>query len=95
MPRDQFEAEKAKYEEEKAKLERELLLRKAAVEKEFAEREQAIRQSEDELYDLREKVSLFPKDLETTVSREVKSAMERVQQESSNYKELLKKEFEG
>jgi len=95
LARDQFEAEKAKYEEEKAKLERELLLRKEAVEKEFAEREQAIRQGEDELNDLRKKVSLFPKDLETTVSREVKSAVERVIQESSNREELLKKEFEG
>jgi hypothetical protein len=95
LAKDQFEAEKAKYEEEKAKLERELLLRKEAAEKEYAEREQAIRQSEEELNELRKKVSLFPKDLETTISREVKSAVERVQLDSTNREELLKKEFEG
>ena len=95
LARDQFEADKKKYAEEKAELEREIQLRKEQTEKEFAEREQVIRQSEEELDELRKKVAAFPKELETTLNKEVKASVEKVQLEAANRDELLRKEFEG
>jgi hypothetical protein len=95
LARDQFEADKKKYADEKAELEKEIQLRKEQTDKEFAEREQVIRQSEEELDELRNKVAAFPKELETTLNKEVKAAVEKVQLEAANRDELLRKEFEG
>lgn len=83
------------FEDEKARLEREMKERKETAEKELAVREHALAQSESELKALREKVSGFPKELEVTVAREVKIAVEKVQTEARNKEELLKKEIEG
>ncbi|MBI5442077.1 MAG: hypothetical protein HY900_12800 [Deltaproteobacteria bacterium] len=93
--KDQFEAEKARYEEERAKLEREVGLKREQLAKELADREQAVRQSEEELQELRRRAAAFPKELEAAVSREVKASADRVRAEATAREELLKKEFEG
>ncbi|MEI6207176.1 MAG: hypothetical protein WCP20_10360, partial [Desulfuromonadales bacterium] len=63
--------------------------------REFAEREQAIARQEQELADLRARVAAYPKELDTTVAREVKQAVDKVQTEAKFKLELLNKEFEG
>jgi hypothetical protein len=93
--KDRFEAENARYEEEKTRLEREIALKKEELSKVLADREQAIRQSEEELQDLRQRVAVFPQELEAAVSREAKAAAERVRAEAGAREELFKKEFEG
>ena len=93
--RDAFEKEKAGFEEERARLEREIALRREQTDREFMEREQAIACQEQELADLRARVAAFPKELETTVAREVKTAVEKVQIEGKFRLELVQKEFEG
>lgn len=92
---DTFEKEKAGLEEEKERLERDITLRREQSDREFAEREQAIARQEQELADLRASVAAYPKELETTVSREVKLAVDKVQVEAKFKLELLQKEFEG
>jgi len=86
---------KDQFEDEKAKLEREIQYKREQMEKELAERETAIAQKEAELNEWREKVSAFPKQLETAINKAVKEAVERVQLEAKTREELLKKEFEG
>jgi len=54
-----------------------------------------IAEKEEELNELRKKVSLFPKELETTVGKAVKEIAERLNLEAKNREELLKKEFIG
>ena len=93
--RDAFEKEKAGFEEEKARLERDIALRREQADREFAEREQNLSRQEQELADLRVRVTAFPKELETTVAREVKAAVEKIQTEAKFRLELVQKEFEG
>jgi len=93
--KDAFEKEKAALEEEKRRLEREIALRREQSDREFAEREQAIARQEQELADLRARVAAYPKELDTTVAREVKQAVDKVQTEAKFKLELLNKEFEG
>ena len=92
---DVFQKEKAALEEEKARLEREISLRREEADREFGEREQAIARQEQELADLRARVAAFPKELDTTVNREVKVAVDKVQTEAKFKLELAQKEFEG
>jgi hypothetical protein len=75
--RDVYEKEKAGFEEEKAQLEREITLRREQADREFADREQSLARQEQELADLRSRVAAFPKELETTVAREVKTAVKK------------------
>ncbi|NVN91888.1 MAG: hypothetical protein HXX11_14975 [Desulfuromonadales bacterium] len=93
--RDEFEKEKAGLAEEKALLDREIALRREQAEREFTEREQAIARQEQELADLRAQVTSFPNELETTVAREVKLAVERVKYEAETKLTLAAKESEG
>jgi hypothetical protein len=93
--RDAFEKDKAGFEEEKAGMEREIALQREQTDREFAEREQAIARQEQELADLRARVAAFPKELETTVAREVKAAVEKVQTEGKFRLDLVQKESEG
>ncbi|MBU1206809.1 MAG: hypothetical protein KKH04_07780 [Proteobacteria bacterium] len=86
---------KDKFEDEKAKLEKEIQLKKSQMESELKERERVIAEKEEELNELRKKVSLFPKDLETAVGKAVKETTERLNLEAKNREELLKKEFIG
>lgn len=93
--RDAFEKEQTGYEEEKARMERDLAQRREISNREFTEREQAIVRQEQELAGLRAQVAAFPKELETTVTREVKQAVERVKNEAETKLILAAKESEG
>lgn len=93
--RDAFEKEKAGFEEEKTRMEREIAQRREIADRELAEREQAIARQEQELADLRAQVAAFPKELETTLAREVKQAVERVKSEAETKLTLAAKESEG
>lgn len=84
-----------RFEDEQAKLEREIKNRREQAEAEFAGREATISRSEVELSELRVRAAAFPKELETTVAREVKAEVEKVRLEAENRLELLKKEYEG
>jgi len=95
LARDRFADEKAAYEEEKSKLDREIQVKREQLEKELSDREKAVRESEEELKELRARVASFPKELDTTVTKEVKAAVERAKNEAAGREELLKKEFEG
>jgi len=86
---------KDKYEDEKAKLEKEILLTKERMEGELTGREKIIAAKEEELNDLRKRVALFPKEMEASVGKAVKDTSERLNLESKNRAELLKKEFTG
>ena len=86
---------KDNYEYEKEKIEREIKDKKEQLEKDFAEREKAIKDKESELKELQDKVSSFPKELETAVNNAVKDTAARIQLEAKNREELLKKEFIG
>ena len=93
--RDTFDKDKKGLEEEKARLEREISLRREQTEREFSEREQGIARQEQELLDLRTRVAAFPKELEASVVREVKAAIEKVQTEGKFRLDLVQKESEG
>ena len=93
--KDAFEKEKTGFAEEKERLEREIALRREQTDREFGEREQSIARQEQELADLRARVAACPKELETTVAREVKLAIDKVQTEAKFRLELLQKQFEG
>jgi hypothetical protein len=93
--KDAFEKEKAGFNEEKERLEREITLRRELSDREFAEREQAIARQEQELKELRERVAAFPKELESSVAREVKQAVDRVKGEAETRLLLATKESEG
>lgn len=86
---------KDRFQDEKLKLEREIQYKREQMERELAERERTIGQREAELNELREKVSGFPKTLESGIGKAVKEAVERVQGEVKTREDLLKKEFEG
>jgi len=81
--------------EEKARLEKETTQKREGMEREFAAREEAIRQSEQELKDLRDKVTAFPDELNAAVAGGVKVAVESAKLEAKNREELLNKESEG
>src|SRR4030043_240283 len=79
---------KDKFEDEKARLEKEIQLKKVQMEGELKEREKVIAQKEEELNELRKKVSLFPKELETTAGKAVKDTTEKLSLEAKNKEEL-------
>ncbi len=83
------------YEDQKGKLEREIQYRKEALERDLAQREQAIAQRESELESLRKKVEGFPKELEQAVGRAVKESTDRLVAEAKSRAELAAKEFSG
>ena len=86
---------KDKFDDEKAKLEKEILLTRERMEGELAGREKIIAAKEEELNELRKRVNLFPKEMESSVGKAVKDSSERLNLESKNREELLKKEFTG
>jgi hypothetical protein len=86
---------KDKFEDEKAKLEKEIQVKKEQMEIELKSREKVIAEKEEELNDLRKKVGLFPKEMEAAVNRAVKETTERLNLESRNREELLRKELIG
>jgi hypothetical protein len=86
---------KDKFEDEKAKLEKEIHIKKEQMESELKEREKVVAEKEEELNELRKKVSAFSKEMETAVSKAVKETIERLNLEAKNREELQKKEFIG
>ncbi len=86
---------KDKFEDEKAKLEKEIQVKKEQMESEIKEREKAIAGREDELNELRKKVSTFPKEMETAIAKAIKETTEKLILEAKNREELVKKEFIG
>ena len=95
LAKDVFEKEKVSYEEQSTVLQREIALRREQSDREFAEREQSLARQEQELADLRARVSMFPKELENSVAAAVKAAVEKQQLEAKYRLELLQKEFDG
>jgi len=86
---------KDKFEDEKGKLEREIQIKREAMERELQEREKTIASQENELNELRKKVAAFSKEIEAIVSKAIKETTERLNLEAKNKEELLKKEFAG
>lgn len=86
---------KDKFQDEKAKLEKEIQLKREEMEKEWTEREKAIADKEDELVELRKKVTAFPKEMETAVNKATKETSERIKLEAKSTEALLEKEFDG
>jgi len=86
---------KDKFEDEKAKLEKEIQVKKEQMESELNARENVIAEKEEELNELRKKVNLFPKEIETAVNKAIKETTERLNLEAKNREELVKKEFIG
>ena len=86
---------KDKFEDEKSKLEKEIHVKKEQMESEIKEREKAIAGREDELNELRKKVSAFPKEMETAIAKAIKETTEKLTLEAKNREELMKKEFIG
>src|SRR4030043_277885 len=86
---------KDKFEDEKGKLEKEIQIKKEQMQSELREREKMIAEREEELNELRKKVSVFPKEIETAVSKAMKETTERLGLEAKNREELMKKEFLG
>ena len=87
--------ESDQYEEKKQKLEKELADKKAAFEKDFAERETKIKEAEAELSDLRIKNSSFPDELEKAVNETTKAVTEKLETRFRFEKELKQKETDG
>lgn len=82
------------YEQKKAALEKELTDRKKAFDSEMTGREQSIIAAETELKELREKVSLFPKQLEEAIKKAVGENTANLQMTFKFEKQLKDKEFE-
>lgn len=87
--------ESDQYEEQKQKLEKELADKKAAFEREFAERETTIKEAEAELKELRAKNAAFPGELDKAVNAATLSVTEKLTAQFSFEKELKQKETEG
>jgi len=86
---------KDKFEDEKAKLEKEIQVKREQMENELKAREKTIAEREEELNELRKKVSAFPKEMETAIAKAVKDATERLNLEAKNREELQRREFMG
>jgi hypothetical protein len=86
---------KDKFEDEKSKLEKEIQIKKEQMESELKEREKVVAEKEEELNELKKKVSTFNKELETAVAKAIKETTDRLNLEAKNREELVKKEFIG
>jgi hypothetical protein len=86
---------KDKFEDEKEKLEKEIQIKKQQMESELKEREKVIAEKEEELNELRKKVSVIPKEMEMGIAKAVKEATEKLTMEAKNREELQKREFVG
>jgi len=86
---------KDKFEDEKAKLEKEIQVKKEQMESELRAREKVIAEKEEELNELKKRVSAFPKEMEAAIAKAVKDSTDRLNLEAKNREELMKKEFIG
>ncbi len=83
------------YEEKKQKLEKDLTDKKAAFEKEFAERETKIREAEAELKELRTRSAAFPSELKNAVDSAIADTTEKLETQFRFEKELRERETSG
>ena len=83
------------YEAKKQELETELIQKKAQFDKEFAEREEAIKAQEEELQYLKEQVSSFPEQLEKAVTTAQKETKEQIETHYKHQIEITTKEHES
>jgi hypothetical protein len=65
------------------------------MESELKLREKVIVEKEEDLNELRKKVSAFPKEVETAINKAIKETTEKLSLEAKNREELQKKEFIG
>ncbi|MFH1548805.1 MAG: hypothetical protein ABID32_05825 [Candidatus Omnitrophota bacterium] len=86
---------KDKFEDEKANQEKELLLAREEIEKEFDEREKQITEKETEINELRKKSESFSKETNEAVKKAVDDIREKLEAEARNREELSKRAFEG
>lgn len=84
-----------KFIDEQAKKEKEFQIKREVTEKQMLERENRIKESEEELISFRKKVEGFSKELELLAQKTAKETVEKCQVESRNREEFLKKSFEG
>jgi len=83
------------YEAEKAALEKELSTKNSALEKDWSEREAMLSSREEELSELREKIAVFPKELEKAIKDTEKTVTERIEFKFKHGMQLIQKETEG
>ncbi|HUT83614.1 MAG TPA: hypothetical protein VMX95_03105 [Thermodesulfobacteriota bacterium] len=86
---------KDKFEDDKVKLEKEIQIKKVQMESELKEREKIIAERENELVELRNKASSFPKETDAAVSKAVNEITQKLNLEAKNREELQKKDFVG
>lgn len=65
------------------------------MERDLQEREKIIVSQENELAELKKRTAAFPKEMEAAVGKAIKETADRLNLESKNREELLKKEFSG
>lgn len=87
--------EKDTYEEEKSLMQRQLALEKDLKMKDIKEREQALKQQEEELLELREKVKDYPVELSKTIDKVRQETKTQVERELRQKAELQNREIEG
>ncbi len=86
---------KDRFEDEKTKLEKEIQIKKVQMESELRERETVVAEREEELNELRKKVSTLSKEMEAALIKAVKETTEKLNLEAKNREELQKGEFTG
>lgn len=83
------------FAEQKAKLEKELIDKRIAAEKELSEREKIVSSKEKEFAELSAKVAQFSKELENAIKETEKSVIEKIEFKYKHQSELAQKEIEG
>ncbi|MBM4176575.1 MAG: hypothetical protein FJ213_10460 [Ignavibacteria bacterium] len=83
------------YAVQKLELEKELINKKAAIEKELAEREALVTAREKEFAELKAKVESFPAELDNVIKGTEKSVTEKIELKYKHQAELSSKEIEG
>ena len=83
------------YEATKTALEKELSTKKSALEKDWSEREAVLSSREEELSELRDKIAVFPKELEKAIKDTEKTVTERIEFKFKHEMQLIQKETEG
>ena len=86
---------KDKFADEMARAEKDLAERTGESKKQLQVRESAISERENELADLRSRVTGFPEEIETATAKAIKEATDRVTASNASREELLKREFAG
>lgn len=89
------QAENDKFKDDKANQEKELLIAREELEKEFDEREKKILEKEEELNELREKAAGVDEDINAAVTKAESEIKERLETQARNREELSKRAFEG